>query len=113
MIGRLYALLMRYLGPYAIAIFFIVFAVWGLVQLRAGYIGIEYHWSAGWAIFFLLLAWFSAGHLILPVTIGSFFGATDVWGWHWVYALMFAAPFQMALLIAYVFDIAQAGKRRL
>jgi hypothetical protein len=28
----------------------------------------------------------------LPITVGSFFGAMNVWGWHWIGALVFAAP---------------------
>ena len=29
---------------------------------------------------------------MLPLTIGTFFGALDVWGWPWYGALLFAAP---------------------
>lgn len=28
----------------------------------------------------------------LPITIGAFFDAMNVWGWHWALAALFAAP---------------------
>jgi Na+-transporting NADH:ubiquinone oxidoreductase subunit NqrB len=71
-------------------LFMIAFLAYGLVQIYAGYIGIDYHWGSGWAIGALvacLIFRFS-----LPITIGSFFAARDVWDWHWSLALLFAAP---------------------
>lgn len=68
----------------------IAFIGYGLLQIWAGYIGIEYHLGGGWAIGAVVIAFLL--RFTLPVTIGSFFGAMDVWGWHWVGALVFAAP---------------------
>jgi hypothetical protein len=77
----------------------IVFMGYGLLQIWAGYIGIEYHLGGGWAIGAVVVAFLL--RFTLPITIGSFFGAMDVWGWHWAGALVFAAPglLFMALMI--------------
>lgn len=64
--------------------------VYGVTQLGAAYLGIEHHighfW--GWAAVFVALAF----RFTLPAVVGSFYGATDVWGWHWAIALAFASP---------------------
>ena len=63
---------------------------YGLLQFWAGYIGVEYHLGGGWAtgaIAAALLLRFT-----VPISIGAFFGAMDVWGWHWAAALAFSAP---------------------
>jgi hypothetical protein len=64
--------------------------VYGLAQLWAGFGGIQVHLGAGWALGALGVAIFF--RFSLPITIGAFFGARDVWGWHWSFALIFAAP---------------------
>ena len=75
----------------ALGIFgFIIFLGVGVVQIYAGFIGIEYHLGYWWAIAavgasFLL-------RIMLPLTIGTFFGALDVWGWPWYGAAALAAP---------------------
>lgn len=58
----------------------IVFMAYGIVQIYAGYVGIDFHLGAIWAILALAAAFLF--RLTLPITIGSFFCATDVWGWH-------------------------------
>lgn len=63
---------------------------YGLLQIWAGYIGIEYHLGGGWAIGAVSVAFLL--RFTLPITIGSFFGAMDVWDWHWAGALVFAEP---------------------
>ena len=71
-------------------LFAILMLAYGLAQIYAGWIGIEHHWGAGWAIAAVVAAFvfgFSA-----PLSVGSFFGAMNVWGWHWLGALLFAAP---------------------
>lgn len=67
-----------------------VMLVYGLVQIYAGWIGIEHHWGSGWAITALVAA--LVFRFSLPLTVGSFFCAMNVWGWHWLGALLFAAP---------------------
>jgi hypothetical protein len=63
---------------------------YGIAQIWAGYWGIAHHWGAGWAIGAVVIAFLF--RFTLPVTIGSFFGAMNVWGWPWYGALIFAAP---------------------
>ncbi|MFI9650858.1 hypothetical protein [Guyparkeria halopsychrophila] len=70
--------------------FIAAIVVYGLLQLWAGYVGIEHHLGYGWAVAAVFAAFLL--RFALPITIGSFFGAMDVWGWHWAGALVFAAP---------------------
>jgi hypothetical protein len=70
-----------------------------IAQLVAGYAGIQHHLGAFWAFVAVALAFFA--RFTLPLTIGAFFGAMDVWGWPWYWALAFATPglALMALMI--------------
>lgn len=69
---------------------FLVILTFGLAQFVAGYAGIEHHLGAGWAIGAFLVGFFL--RFTLPITVGAFFGAMDVWGWHWALAALFAVP---------------------
>jgi hypothetical protein len=69
---------------------FLLFLAYALAQVVAGYEGIALHVGAGWAIAAVAAA--LVFRFTLPLTIGAFFGAADVWGWHWLLALIFAAP---------------------
>ncbi len=70
--------------------FFIMFVAVGAVQIYLGFIGIEYH-LGGWAAWGAIVLMF-LGRLMLPLTIGSYFGAVSVWGWEWWQGLLIAAP---------------------
>ena len=63
---------------------------YGIAQFCVGYLGIEDMFGGSWAVAALI------GSLVfrftLPITIGAFFGATEVLGWHWFAALIFTAP---------------------
>ncbi len=67
----------------------IAFLAFGVSQIYAGFIGINHPLGSGWA-------WGVLACLIIrlpiPLVIGSYFGARDVWYWHWLGALAFAAP---------------------
>jgi len=71
------------------AMFFFVIAV-GLVQLVAAWFG----WAdlIGWGWTILLLGFVFMMRFTLLMTIGAFLCALNVWDWHWVFALLFAAP---------------------
>jgi hypothetical protein len=69
---------------------FLAILVFGVAQFVAGYLGIEHHFGAGWATGVLVVCFLF--RFMLPITIGSFFGAMTVWGWHWAFAALFAAP---------------------
>lgn len=70
--------------------FMIGMTIYGIAQIWAGYIGIDHHLGAGWAIGAVVVTFLF--RFSLPITIGSFFGAMNVWGWPWYGALIFAAP---------------------
>ena len=68
----------------------ILFLLVGAVQIYIGFLGIEYHLGTAWA-------WAAIGiafglRIMLPLTIGTFFGAISVMGWPWYGALALAAP---------------------
>ena len=69
---------------------FIFFFLFGIAQIYVGMLGIDYHFGSFWAYFAVFLAIFL--RILLPVTIGSYFGAVDVLGWEWFFALAFATP---------------------
>ena len=68
----------------------LLFFGFGILQIVAGFLGIEYHLGTIWAAIAVGVAF--GLRFTLPLTIGSFFGAMDVWGWHWIFAALFAAP---------------------
>ena len=68
----------------------ILFLLVGIVQIFVGYIGMEHHLGGGFAIGALVLGF--VFRIMFPLTIGTFFGALDVWGWPWYGALALAAP---------------------
>ncbi len=71
--------------------------IYGATQLYAGWVGIAHQLGTGWATaaVVLMLCRFS-----LPMTIGSFFCAMNVWHWHWAAALAFSAPGLAIMLLA-------------
>ena len=69
---------------------FLAFLLFGAAQLVAARAGIEHHVGGFWAILIIALAFFF--RFPLPITIGAFFGAMEVWDWHWAVAATFAAP---------------------
>ena len=62
---------------------------YGLIQIYAGWVGIQHHLGNGWAVAAMVAMCF---RFSLPLTIGAFFCATDIWGWHWAGALLFVCP---------------------
>ena len=78
----------------------IAFLLVGIVQIFVGYIGIEYHLGTGFAIGALALGFLF--RVMLPLTIGTFFGAMNVWGWPWYGAAALAAPGLMFMLPALI-----------
>lgn len=69
---------------------FLAILVFGIAQFVAGYAGIAFHLGTGWAIAAIVVALMF--RFALPITIGAFFGAMNVWGWHWALAALFAVP---------------------
>lgn len=83
----------------------IIMLGYGLLQLVAGWIGIEETFGWGWGIAALVAA--VLFRFTIPVVIGAFLCATNVWGWHWFFAVLFAAPgllFMVPALFAALID---------
>lgn len=90
-------------------VWFIIVMGYGILQIIAGYVGIDFHFGAVWAgvaIFSALIFRFT-----LPITIGAFFGAIDVWGWHWGFATLFAAPGLAFLIPGVILSIIESIKK--
>ena len=77
---------MGYLGAFTGIAFLII----GIVQAIVGYLGIEYHLGTLAAVIAILIAFFL--RIMLPLTIGTFFGALNVLNWHWFGALILTIP---------------------
>lgn len=69
---------------------FILLLAIAIAQFIAAWAGIELHLGPLWAGIAILVAFIF--RITLPISIGAFFGATDVWGWHWLPALIFVLP---------------------
>jgi hypothetical protein len=98
------------IGIAALAAFF----AFAIAQIAAGYAGIDQGIGHIWAI----IAVFAAVlfRFTLPITVGAFFGAMSVWGWHWAYALLFAAPgllFVLPGVLTAIFSLATKGSSKL
>ena len=86
---------------------------YGLIQVYAAYQGAFYHFGDGLSI------WIGLGFLLfcrfyIVFTILAYLCATDIWGWEWYWAGLFAAPgllFQipiiLTLMIGYITSIFQ------
>ena len=68
----------------------ILFLIFGLIQMYLGVLGIAHHLGGIAAIFALGAA--LGLRIMLPLTIGTFFGALNVMGWPWYGAIAIAAP---------------------
>ncbi len=83
---------------------------YGLLQLVAGWIGIEETFGWGWGIVALAAALLF--RFTIPIVIGAYLCATNVWGWHWSLAVVFAAPgllFMVPALFASLIDSVKRG----
>lgn len=92
------------------AVGFIAILVFGVLQIYAGYLGIAHHIGVGWAIAAVVLALIF--RFTLPVTIGAFFGAMNVWDWHWLAAAAFAAPGLLLLIPGAIAGLVSMSKRQ-
>lgn len=88
---------------------FIVFLIYGIAQIVAGYVGIDFHLGAIWAGVAIFAAFFL--RFTLPITIGAFFGAMDVWQWHWALAALFAAPGLAFIIPGVIMSIIEGVKK--
>ena len=88
---------------------FLAFLAFGIAQLVAGFAGIELGVGSFWAWTALIVA--LGFRFTLPITIGAFFGAMNVWGWHWALAALFAAPGLLLVIPGVLTSIISLVKR--
>lgn len=69
---------------------FLAFMGFGLLQLGAGWAGIEDAWGWGWGLAAVIAA--LAFRFTIPIVLGAFICANNLWEWHWFFALLFALP---------------------
>lgn len=76
-------------------------------QFYLGFVGIEYHFGTLAALAALALAFML--RITFPITIGSFFGATDVMGWPWYIGVLIAIPGLLLIIPGMVAAAISAG----
>lgn len=87
----------------------IAFLLFGIAQIWAGYIGIDLHLGMIWAFIAIFLVF---ARFTLPITVGAFFGAMDVWHWHWALAALFVAPGLIFIIPGIITEIILFLKRK-
>ena len=89
---------------------FIILITFLLSQLIAAFLGISHHWGLGWA--FILIPLFFHFKLAVPFSVAAFFGALNVWEWHWVVALCFVSPGFLLIIPGIALSIVSVIKSR-
>ena len=84
-----------FIGP----VFLIATLVYSVASIWAAYLGLD-HWLGGWGVAIVVACLFF--RFSLPLAVGAFMGAMNVWHWHGALALLFAAP-GLAFMIPFVF----------
>jgi hypothetical protein len=90
------------------------FLAFATAQIAAGYCGIAQVFGHPCAVLAVLAAVFL--RFTLPITVGAFFGAMQLWGWHWSLALAFCIPglfFTMPGSIGAVLSLSRHGGSKL
>jgi hypothetical protein len=72
------------------ALLYVAFICFGLLQLACGFWGIEDAAGKVWAWLSLIAA--VSFRFTIPITVGVFLCATNVFHWDWWWAALFAAP---------------------
>lgn len=91
----------------AVVLGFVAFSVF---MIGAGWAGIENQFGAVWGWLAVI-----AGLLLrftLPLAVGVFFCARDIWGLHWILALLIAAPGLAFMIPGLAAALVGAIKRR-
>lgn len=86
----------------------VAFIVYGLFQIYSGFVGIEAYagpWWAWGALFASLMV-----RITFPITVGAFYCAWQVWGWHWALAVLWALPGLAFMLPAVIAGTLEWGR---
>ena len=87
----------------------ILFFGFGILQLGAGWAGIEDSYGWGWGLATIISALLF--RFTIPIVFGAFLCATNIWGWHWGFAALFAVPGLLFMVPALVGELMNAVKR--
>lgn len=79
-------------------IMMILFLVFGLFQIAAGWAGIEDTFGWGWGVAAVIAA--VMFRFTIPMVFGVYLCATNIWGWHWAAAAVLAVPGLLFMLPA-------------
>lgn len=86
----------------------VLFAIYGVAQLYAAFLGIDHYIGPGWSVaVFIACLWF---RFTLPLTIAGFFGAWVVWEWHWALAAIFIAPGLLLAIPSIMGSVVESAK---
>ncbi len=85
---------------------YVAFLAVGLALMVVGVLGIEHHLGLLAAMAAICVAVYF--RFVLPITIGTYFGAVDVLGWPWWAGVLMAFP-QLAVLLPAVLSGAFAA----
>ncbi len=91
----------------------LVLALWigfALIQLGAGWAGIENAYGWGWGVAAAIAALYF--RFTVPIVYGAFLCARDMWEWHWACALVFAMPGLLFMLPAVASSLFAVRGRR-
>jgi hypothetical protein len=88
----------------------LLFAVYGIAQIVAAYVGLDYYLGL-WAVLIFIVCMFL--RFTLPLTVASFLCAMNVWQWHWFLALIFAAPGLLLVIPSILGSLIESGRAAL
>lgn len=80
-----------------------------IFTLGAGWAGLEHAFGGWWGIAGVVLA--LVFRFTLPISVGVFFCARDIWHWHWAFSLLLAAPGLLLMIPGLVRSIIGAFRR--
>ena len=89
----------------------LLFAIYGIAQIIAAYVGFDYYVGVFFAALIMAVCMFL--RFTLPITVASFLGAMNVWEWHWFWALLFAAPGLVFIIPSILTSLLQPAVARL
>ena len=67
---------------------FLVVYGYGAIQIYLGFVAINQHHGLWWAIGALIILIMG---LPWPMCYFAYLGAMEIWGWHWVWAILFTS----------------------